>query len=48
VLTVNLERVKNDKWFAYRVAVNALRYSFRSSPKDVELPGHPAPAVPLT
>jgi geranylgeranyl reductase family protein len=48
VLTGNLERGKNDKWFAYRVAVNALRYSFRASPKDLALPGHPAPAVPLT
>jgi geranylgeranyl reductase family protein len=48
VLTGNLKRGENDRWFAYRVAVNALRYSFRSTPKDVALPGHPAPAVPLT
>lgn len=48
VLTGNLHRGENDRWFATRVAINALRYSFRSSPKDQQLPGHPGPAVPLT
>jgi flavin-dependent dehydrogenase len=48
VLIGDLSRGRSDRWFVTRVAINALRYSFRSSPKNLPLPGHPAPAVPLT
>jgi len=46
-LTGVRKRGSSNRYFRTRVAVNALRYAFRPAPKDVKLPGHPAPAVPM-
>lgn len=48
VLTGERQRGVGKRWTRTRVAVNALRYSFRKTPRDQPLPGHPAPAIPLT
>ncbi|HEX9709263.1 MAG TPA: geranylgeranyl reductase family protein [Candidatus Thermoplasmatota archaeon] len=48
VLTGNLERGSGRRWMRARVAANAFRYSFRRTPRDQALPGHPGPAIALT
>ncbi len=48
VLTGERVRGEGRRWTRTRVTVNALRYSFRRTPRDQKLPGHPAPAIPLT
>lgn len=45
-LTGETKMGRNDRYIRTKVAVNALRYSFRHTP-DVKLPGHPGPAIPL-
>ncbi len=48
VLTGNRQRGTGRRWIRTRVATNAIRYSFRRSPRDLPIPGHPGPAIPLT
>jgi flavin-dependent dehydrogenase len=47
-LTGNRVRGSGRRWTRMRVSINAVRYSFRRTPRDLPIPGHPGPAMPLT